>query len=450
MRIPAEHLTFAALFLATAALASPATLQFGSHHIAVRHSSIGSAPHEAFSGSAIALRLVAADAFGCAPFENPATMSEAPPQPWVAVVERGGQICPFVDKVRTMQNAGAAAVIVAETSKDQRMVTMVSPLGEDKEITIPSVFLGYAGYQLLLKEMKLQAESGADLGRDLKRNGGVNRLDEWYSDFLWGGPAAPLVTEETGPFLHVQVTADVGTYYKLYSIVLFLMAPAMASLAYQIVLLAEFLQRKWMNYKARAVVFNLPSRNWIRLSTSESVEKETGCSICLDEYSDGDSLRILPCRHEFHVHCVDQLSPIPHLPTCPLCKQSIMNFKDARKSVFATSSTTTPSTILGPSPLQFSSPSAVSDEWEQSQIESLHASLSDTEPNLLSSHQEIETEDGIAMVVVKTTSTRRRDEIFGARHLREASSSTSLRRRGVLSEQEGGLDYEDAVVPGFF
>lgn len=41
------------------------------------------------------------------------------------------------------------------------------------------------------------------------------------------------------------------------------------------------------------------------------------CRVCLRQYSEGDLVRYLPCRHHFHCACVDQWL-LHRSPTCPV------------------------------------------------------------------------------------------------------------------------------------
>ncbi|EFB20488.1 hypothetical protein PANDA_021707, partial [Ailuropoda melanoleuca] len=62
----------------------------------------------------------------------------------------------------------------------------------------------------------------------------------------------------------------------------------------------------------KAQIDNLPIRSFGKCAVLKA------CTICITEYTEGNRLRILPCSHEFHVHCIDRW--LSENSTCPLCR----------------------------------------------------------------------------------------------------------------------------------
>ena len=63
-----------------------------------------------------------------------------------------------------------------------------------------------------------------------------------------------------------------------------------------------------------------------RASTTDSDGMTTNssryeCAICLEEYDDGQRIRILPCLHQFHSDCVDKA--LMQKAKCPMCGMGI-------------------------------------------------------------------------------------------------------------------------------
>ncbi|XP_028793671.1 uncharacterized RING finger protein C4G3.12c isoform X2 [Neltuma alba] len=68
------------------------------------------------------------------------------------------------------------------------------------------------------------------------------------------------------------------------------------------------------------VVESLPVKTYTKLHKHQ--EDAAQCYICLVEYEDGDSIRELPCHHQFHRTCIDKWLKEIHR-VCPLCRRDI-------------------------------------------------------------------------------------------------------------------------------
>lgn len=48
---------------------------------------------------------------------------------------------------------------------------------------------------------------------------------------------------------------------------------------------------------------------------------DANCTICLNEYNEGEKIKSLPCKHHFHVNCIDEWFNIDDI--CPMCRKPI-------------------------------------------------------------------------------------------------------------------------------
>ncbi|CAL4967462.1 unnamed protein product [Urochloa decumbens] len=71
-----------------------------------------------------------------------------------------------------------------------------------------------------------------------------------------------------------------------------------------------------------SVVNSLPCKSYKKLETPQSTDDMEQCHICLTEYEEGEQIRTLPCKHEFHLQCVDKWLKEIHR-VCPLCRGDV-------------------------------------------------------------------------------------------------------------------------------
>ncbi|KAL7308110.1 hypothetical protein PS15m_012004 [Mucor circinelloides] len=203
---------------------------------------------------------------------------------WIAIVERGG--CSFVDKVRSLQASGAIAVIIGDRHYNG-WITMYATDTDASDVLIPSVYV--AQYQFLSLIQHLQDKQNSSVIIRITKN----ELFTWsLSDLLL--------------FFAVLLPSSV-----LYALYLTWRVHQQRQQQRQ--------QRRVAPHQSKApaeLVYKLKTKTFHKENKDDEEEE---CIICLESYQEGDTIRRLPCKHEFHSTCVDTWL-ITRKKYCPICK----------------------------------------------------------------------------------------------------------------------------------
>ncbi|XP_056459796.1 E3 ubiquitin-protein ligase RNF13 [Gadus chalcogrammus] len=210
----------------------------------------------------------------CMPIEPPPRADNASGA-FIVLIKRFD--CNFDIKVLNAQKAGYKAAIVHNVDSDDLISMGSNDLDVMKQIDIPSVFI---------------SEETA------------NSLKEDYS-YEKGG--------------HVVLMPDFSLPLEYYLI------PFLIIVGICLILIVVFMITKFVQDRHRARRSRLRKDQLKKLPIHKYKKGDVYdvCAICLDEYEDGDKLRVLPCSHAYHSKCVD-----PWLTktkkTCPVCKQKVV------------------------------------------------------------------------------------------------------------------------------
>ncbi|KAJ8661625.1 hypothetical protein O0I10_002432 [Lichtheimia ornata] len=201
----------------------------------------------------------------------------APCEDWVALLRRGG--CSFATKVRNMQQSGAVAVAIGDPDTSG-WVTMYAP-GDTSDIFIPSMFLAQQEYQALHNLATLSDTPLMVL---------LLQMDDWMA---W-------------PMMHL--------------VILIFISPSIVMLFLYISYKIRQRKKLMQDLAPMHVVAKLRIKQFLKEKMGENDAEE--CAICLEEYTDGEELRVLPCHHMFHACCVDAWLTTQK-KYCPICKRDI-------------------------------------------------------------------------------------------------------------------------------
>ncbi|XP_071522655.1 uncharacterized protein [Panulirus ornatus] len=274
-----------------------------------------------------------------------------PSEPWVALVARGQ--CPDSEKVANALSLNASAILVyakdtkahlqkialstfsrhvygtalqrlrrypAPPATDQLTDELPYTAGEHRGVV---VFLGHEQGE----ELARMVENGTKVyvsitqGQDVKfRLTNINSVSLGQL-FVTHNPVCD----------HHQAVTDCVTLTSVLFVSVSFIILMVISLAW---LVFYYIQRfRYIHAKdrlarhlcnaAKKALAKIPVKNLKSGDKEVSAESEC-CAVCIEPYQVSDTVRTLPCKHQFHKNCVDPWL-LEHR-TCPMCKMDILKY----------------------------------------------------------------------------------------------------------------------------
>lgn len=216
-----------------------------------------------------------------------------PNEPWIAVIRRGS--CNFEIKVQNAWRANASAVLIYN----------------DRDTTV-------------LEKMKLSTDNGRNISAVFTykwKGEEITRLVDNGTKVMIG-----IIKGRTFTHINNNINKTSVLFVSISFIVL--MVISLAWLVFYYIQRFRYIHAKDRLSKrlccaAKKALSKIPVKS---LKTDDREVQGDGecCAICIEPYKVSETLRSLPCRHDFHKNCIDPWL-LEHR-TCPMCKMDILKY----------------------------------------------------------------------------------------------------------------------------
>ncbi|KAG7239239.1 hypothetical protein INR49_029884 [Caranx melampygus] len=208
---------------------------------------------------------------------------------WVALVAAGN--CTYREKIRNVANLNASAVVIYNVGSSNANDTITMPHPGTGDVVA-----------IMIPEPK---------GREI----------------------VALLEQHIVVMLHITIgTRNLQKYVSRTSVVfvsisfIVLMIISLAWLVFYYIQRFRYANARDRNQRrlgdaAKKAISKLQVRT-IKKGDKETESDFDNCAVCIEGYKPNDVVRILPCRHVFHKHCVDPW--LQDHRTCPMCKMNIL------------------------------------------------------------------------------------------------------------------------------